>query len=202
MGPLHVSVGTLHVTWGSLNVSWRSWGPLHVAHPIVVWHVAMCPRRGPHHPALHWPLGAHHVPLGGHHAPLRRGPLSIPWTHSSWRGPHHSTGGPLHPSGSRAHVRSLGAHVSGRTRMSLHVRWSHHSLWGPLVGLGSRKRAHLSRGHEGGLQASGAHRGPHGVGYLLRGHVGGETLLSRGYGAPWTTRSPTAGEWGHGALRL
>lgn len=206
VGPLHVSMRSLHVSMGSLHISW--WpvhpprGPLHVAHPIVVWHVAMCPGWGPHHPTLHGTLRTHHVPLRWYHAPLRWGPLWIPWTHSSRRGAHHPARGPLHPSGSHT-VRPLGTHVSGRAGVSLHalrslhVRWSHHTLRGAL---GSRGRPHLSRGHEGRLQSSGAHGGPHVVGHLLRRHVWGKALLSRRHRAPGASRTP--GEGGHGALSL
>lgn len=186
LGPLHVSMGSLHVTWGPLHISWRpmqpSRGSLHVAHPIVVWRVAVGPGWGPHHPTL-WT----------HHVPLRWRTLRIPWTHSSRRGAHHPTMGPLHPSGSHT-MRPLGTHISGRAWVSLHVWWSHIALSGPLVRLGSRRWSHLSRGHERRLHASGAHWRPHVVGHLLRRHVWGKALLA---GRHWAPR-----EGGHRALSL
>lgn len=187
--PLHVSMRYLHISWGPMQTS--RW-PLHVAHPIVVWPVAVCPGWGPHHPTLR----AHHVPLRLHHAPLRWGTLR---THPSRRGAHHATMGPLHPSGSHT-VRPLGAHISRRTWVSLHtlgplhVWGSHH---GPLVRLRSRRWPHLSRGHERRLHASGAHWGPHVVGHLLRRHVWWKALLAGRHRAPGPPR-----EGGHWALSL
>lgn len=209
--PLHVSMRSLHVTWGPLYISWRtvhtSRGPLHVAHPIVVWHVAVCPGWGPHHPTLHGPLRAHHVPLRWHHAPLRWRPLRIPWTHSSRRGAHHPTRGPLHPSGSHT-MRPLGTHVSGRALVSLHtlwplhIWWSDHTLRGALVRLGPSGWPHLSRGHERRLHASGAHGRPHVVGHLLRRHVWRKALLARRHRGPRTSGTSRARERWHRALSL
>lgn len=160
---LHVR-GSLQALWGALHASLRamhsSWGALH---PVVIWHVAVCPGRGPHHPTLNVL----------DHAPLMRRSLRISSTHSSWMG------GALHPSRDHA-VRPLWAHVPGGARVSLHtlkslhVWWSHHA---PRVG------PHLSR-HEGRLHVPRSHGGAH----LLRWHVQRKALLTRGAPGPSSSR--------------